>query len=128
MRLYQIAMHVEDLDATEAFYRDVIGADFVARFDPPGLLFFDFDGVRVMFESGGEAKGNSILYLWTDDIEGRVAALEAKGVRFAHRPQAVHKDEDGTFGPVGETEWMAFFEDPDGNTVALVTRVYDNPS
>ena len=122
MRIYQVAMHVADLDATQAFYRDVVGADFVARFDPPGLLFFDFDGVRVLFEIGGEAKGNSILYLWTDDIDARVAELESKGVGFIHRPLAVHKDEDGTFGTPGETEWMAFFEDPDGNTLALVTR------
>ena len=121
MRIYQIAMNVTDLDATETFYRDVVGAEFIARFDPPGLLFFDFDGVRVLYERG-EAKGNSILYLWTDDIDVRVAELEAKGVRFIHRPQAVHKDEDGTFGAAGETEWMAFFEDPDGNTIALVTR------
>ncbi len=122
MRIYQIAMHVEDLDAIEAFYRDVVGAEPVARFDPPGLLFFGFDGVRVLFENGGEAQGNSILYLWTDDIDARVAELDARGVRFVHGPQAVHKDEDGTFGPAGETEWMAFFEDPEGNTVALVTR------
>ena len=122
MRIHQIAMHSADLDVAETFYRDVVGAEFIARFDPPGLLFFDFDGVRVLLESGGEAKGNSILYLWTDDIDARVAELEAKGVRFVHRPQAVHKDEDGTFGPPGETEWMAFFEDPEGNTVALVTR------
>ena len=79
MRIYQIAMHVEDLDATEAFYRDVVGADFIARFDPPGLIFFDFEGVRVLFEAGGEGKGNSILYLWTDDLDARVAQLEAKG-------------------------------------------------
>ena len=122
MQIYQIAMHAANLDVAEAFYRDVVGAEFIARFDPPGLLFFDFDGVRVLFESGGEAKGNSILYLWTDDIDGRFAELQAKGVRFSHPPQAVHKDEDGTFGPPGETEWMAFFEDPEGNTVALVTR------
>ena len=121
MRIHQIAMNVTDLDAAETFYRDVVGALFIARFDPPGLLFFDFDGVRVLFERG-EAKGNSILYLWTDDIDARVAELEAKGVHFIHRPQAVHKDEDGTFGAAGETEWMAFFEDPDGNTIALVTR------
>ena len=63
MQIYQIAMHAEDLDATEAFYRDVVGAEFIARFDPPGLAFFDFDGVRVLFETGGEAKGNDSLPL-----------------------------------------------------------------
>ena len=122
MRIHQIAMRVEDLDVAETFYRDVVGLEFIARFDPPGLLFFDLDGVRVLLESGGEAQGNSILYLWTDDIDAHVAELEAKGVRFVHRPQAVHKDEDGTFGAAGETEWMAFFEDPEGNTIALATR------
>ena len=66
----------------------------------------------MLLESGGEAKGNSILYLWTEDIDARVAELEAKGVRFIRPPGPVHKDEDGTFGPAGETEWMAFFEDP----------------
>lgn len=121
MRLYQLAMSVPDLDAAEAFYRDVLGARFVARFDPPGLVFFDLDGVRVLFERG-EQRTNSILYLWTDDIEGRVAELEAKGVAVSGAPHPIHKDEDGTFGPAGETEWMAFFEDPAGNVLALVTR------
>ncbi len=123
-RIYQIARAVPDLDAAETFYRDVLGARFVARFDPPGLLFFDFDGVRLLFERG-EAGGNSILYLWTDDIDARVAELEAKGVTFTHPPHAIHKDEDGTFGPPGETEWMAFFEDQAGDTLALVTRRAD---
>ena len=50
MKLYQLAMSVPDLDVAEAFYRDVLGARFVARFDPPGLAFFDLDGVRILFE------------------------------------------------------------------------------
>ena len=121
-RIYQIAMSMPDLDAALAFYRDVLGARFVARFDPPGLVFFDVDGVRLLFERAGEPAANSILYLWTDDIDARAAELEARGVAFSHPPHAIHKDEDGTFGPAGETEWMAFFEDQAGNTLALVTR------
>lgn len=114
-------MSVPDLDAAEAFYRDVLGGRFVARFDPPGLVFFDLDGVRVLFERG-EGGGNSVLYFWTDDIEARVAELQAKGVEFNGAPHPIHRDEDGTFGPAGETEWMAFFEDPAGNVLALATR------
>ena len=121
MRLHQIAMNVADLDAAEVFYRDVVGVRFVARFDPPGLLFFDFDGVRVLFEQGDGGQ-SSVLYLWVDDIDAAVADLEAKGVAFTSGPHAIHKDEDGTFGAAGETEWMAFFEDPSGNTLALATR------
>ncbi len=122
MKLHQIALRVADLDAAEAFYRDVLGADFVARFDPPGLLFFDFDGVRLLFETGATAAANSaVLYIQTSDIDAAVADLRAKGVEVAN-PHPIHKDEDGTFGPAGETEWMAFFEDPSGNTLAFATR------
>ena len=121
MKLHQIAMNVADLDAAEAFYRHVVGAHFVARFDPPGLLFFDFEGVRVLFEQG-DGGHSSVLYLWVDDIDAAVANLEAKGVAFTAGPHPIHKDEDGTFGAAGETEWMAFFEDPSGNTLALATR------
>ena len=120
MRLHQVGLRVANLDAAEAFYRDVLGVRFVARFDPPGLLFFDFDGVRVLFEKG-EASGG-VLYLWCEDIDAAVADLQAKGVAIESGPHAIHKDDAGTFGPAGETEWMAFFEDPSGNTVALATR------
>lgn len=122
MRLHQIALGVADLNATEAFYRDVVGARFVARFDPPGLLFFDFDGVRVLFEKSENAGPSSVLYLWTEDIDAAVAQLKAKGATFDTAPHPIHRDEDGTFGPAGETEWMAFFKDPSGNTLALATR------
>ena len=115
-------MTVADLDATEAFYRDVLEADFVARFDSPGLLFFDFDGVRLLFEAGGNGAPSSVLYLWVEDIDAAVARLRAKGVSFAAPPQRIHVDADGTFGPAGESEWMAFFEDPSGNALALATR------
>ena len=120
MRLHQVGLRVADLGAAEAFYRDVLGARFVARFDPPGLLFFDFDGVRVLFEKGDASGG--VLYLWCEDIDAAVADLQAKGVAIESGPHAIHKDDAGAFGPAGETEWMAFFKDPSGNTVALATR------
>lgn len=122
MKLHQIAVAVSDLDATEAFYRDVVGAQFVARFDPPGLLFFNFDGVRVLFEVGEAAGNTSVLYIWVADIDAAVAELQAKGVCFTEPPRAIHVDKDGTFGPAGQTEWMAFFKDPSGNTLALASR------
>ena len=122
MRVHQIAISVADLDVTQSFYQDVLGAKFVARFEPPGLLFFDFDGVRVLFEASDERQGNSILYLWVDDIEAAITDLRVKEVTFTTGPHPIHKDDDGTFGTPGQTEWMAFFEDPDGNTLALATR------
>lgn len=122
MRLHQIALRVADLDAAERFYRDVLGARLVARFDPPGLLFFDLDGVRLLLEAGEPTSAGAVLYLWVADIDAAWTALAAKGVYFTAKPHAIHHDHDGTFGTAGETEWMAFFEDPSGNTLALATR------
>jgi methylmalonyl-CoA/ethylmalonyl-CoA epimerase len=118
-QIRQIAMHARDLDEAIAFYRDTLGARFIEKFDPPGLAFFDFSGVRLLLEKNGP-KGT--LYFWVDDIDRAYAELASKGIAFMHAPQRIHLDEAGTFGKPNEEEWMAFFEDPSGNTLALATR------
>jgi hypothetical protein len=35
---------------------------------------------------------------------------------------AFYRDDDGTFGPAGTEDWMAFCKDPSGNTIGLVER------
>ena len=118
-RLHQIAIGAPDLDASSAFYRDVLGAAFIARFDPPGLAFFDFEGVRLLLERNAS---NGTLYFYVEDIDAAAAELTGRGVSIASGPVMIHRDEDGTFGPAGAEEWMAFFQDPAGNTLALATR------
>lgn len=118
-RLHQIALKAPDLDASVAFYRDVLGAAFIARFDPPGLAFFDFEGVRLLLERNASA---GTLYFYVEDIDAWSAELSDRGVAIESGPAMIHRDEDGTFGPAGEEEWMAFFKDPGGNTLALATR------
>ena len=118
-RLHQVALGAPDLDASIAFYRDVLGAAFIARFDPPGLAFFDFEGVRVLLERNAS---NGTLYFYVEDIDAAAAELSGRGVSIESGPLMIHRDEDGTFGPAGAEEWMAFFQDPAGNTLALATR------
>ncbi|NKB96987.1 MAG: hypothetical protein GKR90_00595 [Pseudomonadales bacterium] len=118
-RLHQVGAAVKDFDATERFYQEVLGAQYLARFEPPGLLFFQFAGVRLVFEAGNKPAN---LYFWVDDIDAEYARLIAAGVEFAAPPAIIHKDDLGTFGPVGNAEWMAFFSDPGGNTLALATQ------
>ncbi len=43
--------------------------------------------------------------------------LEGRGVTLKGAPQLIHRHGDGT------EEWMAFFEDPDGNLLALMEQV-----
>jgi methylmalonyl-CoA/ethylmalonyl-CoA epimerase len=115
-RLRQVALHAEDLDRAIAFYRDVLGLTFVARFEPPGLAFFDLDGVRLLLEGGAPA---SLLYLEVDDVVAAHAALGDAGVELVGEPHLIFRDDAGQFGPAGTEVWQAAFKDSEGNLVVL---------
>ena len=118
-RLHQVAQRAEDLDRATAFYRDVLGLRHIASYDPPGLVFFDLGGARLLLEKGAPS---SLLYLEVPDIDAAVVALRGKEVEITSDPHMIVADADGTFGEAGTEEWMAFFKDSEGNTVGLVER------
>ncbi len=115
----QVAQRASDLDRAVEFYRDTLGVPFLARFDPPGLAFFQLGGVRLMLEASAPP---ATLYFAVDDIETSAEEVRKRGVAFEQEPQLVHRDDEGTFGTAGEEEWMAFFRDPDGNLLAITSR------
>jgi methylmalonyl-CoA/ethylmalonyl-CoA epimerase len=119
-RIHQIAVFARDLDEATAFYRDTLGATYLARFDPPGLVFFDFAGTRLLLEKTGP---KASLYFRVDDIGAAHQELSARGIQFIAEPQMIFRDDNGTFGEAGEDEWMAFFSDPSENILALASRV-----
>ena len=45
----------DDLDETLTFWRDVLGLETHARFDPPGIAFILIGGVRLFFAAGNAA-------------------------------------------------------------------------
>ena len=118
-RVHQIAQHADDLDRAVAFYRDTLGLALIARFDPPGLAFFDLGNTRLLLEA---AASSVVLYYEVDDIDTSYRSLLAAGVEFVAEPHRIHRDDAGDFGPVGGEEWMAFFRDSEQNLVALVER------
>ena len=110
----QVGMTVGDIDACVDFYRDRLGLRLIAR-AAPGLAFFDCGGVRLMLSGGsGDApSGNSVLYFTAGDIRECCAELEGRGVDLGRGPVLVHS-------AAGYELWMAFFEDPSGNTLAVM--------
>jgi catechol 2,3-dioxygenase-like lactoylglutathione lyase family enzyme len=112
----QIARSVGDIQASESWYRQVLGLPHLYTFGT--LAFFDCGGTRLMLsqEKGGAAK-ESLLYLRVDDIAAAHDALKSRGVKFTHAPHLIHRHADGT------EEWMAFFEDPDGRPLGLMSQV-----
>ena len=113
----QIAMPVADVDRAIDFYRDVLGMRFLFR-APPGLGFFDCDGVRLMLDEPAAARAGqgSVLYYRVDDLDAAVAILSGRGVVFEAAPHLVAKLPDHEL-------WMAFFRDPDGNLLAMMSEV-----
>ena len=118
-RIHQIALIAEDLETSVEFYRDRLGLQVIAKFDPPGLVFFDIGGVRLMLEKNAP-KGT--VYFRVDDIHAAHKELKEKGVEFIDEPHLIHRNTEGLFGPAGEEEWMSFFNDPSGNLLALAER------
>jgi methylmalonyl-CoA/ethylmalonyl-CoA epimerase len=117
--LRQVAQHVEDMDRAVDFYRDVVGLDLIARFDPPGLAFFDLAGTRLLLEAGAPS---ALLYLGVDDVAATTDRLRGAGVTIESEPHVIYVDESGQFGPPGEAEEMSFFRDSEGNLMGLAGR------
>lgn len=118
-RLVQVAQRATDLAGTTAFYAELLGVEPVATFDPPGLAFFDLDGVRLLMDRGAPS---ALVYLPVDDIDAAVAGLREKGVEITSEPHVIFGHEDDTLGPAGTDEWMAFVKDPEGNLLGLVEQ------
>ncbi|MDW4571905.1 VOC family protein [Microbacterium sp. M3] len=115
MRLVQVAQHADDLERAAGFYRALLGTPPAAVFDPPGLLFFDLDGVRLLLERGAPS---ALIYLRVDDMDAALARVADAEV--VTPPRVIFTHDDDTLGPAGHDEWQAFVKDPDGNTVGLV--------
>ncbi len=112
----QICVTVRDLERAKPFYRDTLGVPFL--FEAPGMAFFQAGDVRLMLGLAENETQNfsSILYFRVDDINGAYHELKGKGVPFTHEPRLIHRGSSSDL-------WLAFFSDPDGNTMALMGEV-----
>ena len=111
----QAALAVDDVGAAVTFYRDTLGVPFIAQ-PGPNLAFFDCGGVRLMLSSGsGTAGAGCTLYFKVADIDRRCSELQERGVTFDGPPQVIHS-------AAGYELRMAFFRDPAGNLLALMTE------
>ena len=116
-RIEQVAIPVRDLSRATAFYRDLLGMKLLFEV-PPQLAFFDCDGVRLalsiasdpMYEPPG-----SIVYYRVADIDAAHAELERRGAEFLRGPHLVARLD-------AIEVWMAFFEDTEGNTLAITSE------
>jgi catechol 2,3-dioxygenase-like lactoylglutathione lyase family enzyme len=116
--LGQVSMLTRSAKDAEAWYRDTLRLPHVFTFGD--LVFFDCGGVRLFIREVPDAewRPSSTLYFLVPDIATAHKALLARGVSFSGAPHMIFRDEES-----GTEEWMAFFADPDGNTLAVTARV-----
>jgi DNA-binding CsgD family transcriptional regulator/predicted enzyme related to lactoylglutathione lyase len=113
----QVALTVSNLETAEPFYRDSLGLKHMFTFG--NLAFFDCHGTRLFLTAATDeehSRNHSVVYFQVPDINHAYDSLRARDVPFDGAPHMIHKAEDGT------EEWMAFFRDPDGNMLAIMSQ------
>lgn len=116
-RIGQVSLFVRDVARAEHFYGSTLGLPHLFTFGD--LAFFEADGTRLYLhrKDADEWKPSSVLYFMVDDIHVAQDRLTAAGTHFTGAPHLIHTHDDGT------EEWMTFFDDGEGNTLALMASV-----
>lgn len=116
--LGQVSMLTRNAANAEAWYRDTLRLPHIFTFGD--LVFFDCGGTRLYLRevADEEWRHSSILYFLVPDIAAAHTELAGRGVSFSGAPHMIFRDDS-----TGIEEWMAFFEDPDGNILAVMARV-----
>ena len=113
---------VKDIAVARRFYEDTLG---LAQVDAEGeeLIVYRSGSTRInVYRSSFAGTNQATAVTWSvgGDIEGLVAALKAKGVRFEHYDMPDTKLE-GDIHVMGDMK-VAWFKDPDGNILNLINE------
>lgn len=119
----QLMLPVTDMERAVQYYRDVLGLPFLFA-APPQMAFFRCGGVRLLVgvpESAEHRRRGGTVYFRVEDIHAVHATLATRGVPFQAAPHVVHRT------PTSDL-WLAEFQDPDGNQLALMADVPATPA
>jgi catechol 2,3-dioxygenase-like lactoylglutathione lyase family enzyme len=113
---------VENLETARKFYHDTLGLKQVHTEGEEVIVFKSGSSTINVYRSqyAGSNKATAVTWAVGDEVESLVRALKSKGVKFEHydmpgmtRQGDVH---------IGGDMKVAWFKDPDGNILNLVSR------
>ncbi|QDV37702.1 VOC family protein [Tautonia plasticadhaerens] len=119
--IVETAVYVDDLDAAEAFYRDVLGLEVIGKEAGRHVFFRVGDGVLLAFDPeatlrgdmlpphGAGGPGHFALGVRAENLDGWRRRLEGHGVAV---------EQEVTWPRGGRS---LYFRDPAGNSVEMVT-------
>jgi len=104
--------------AARTFYEDTLGLRLLA--DDPYAIVFDLHGTTFRVQKVEALAPHPFTALgWkVRDIAATIGDLERRGVRFEHYP-GLPQDERGVWTTPDGRAKVAWFKDPDGNTLSL---------
>ena len=114
---HHVAIFTPNFAEMERFYTETLGLTVTRRWDDKGIIFIDVGSTTIeLIDRPVEPKPEEVrlagyfdhLALHVDDIDEVYAELEGKGVRMKSAPTDF------------QTVRIAFFYDPDGNSLELV--------
>ncbi len=112
---------VKDVGVAKKFYSDTLGLKPLDSEEPEVLTYKSGSSTLFVYESEYAGTNRATAVTWVlDDVDGVVEALQAKGVTFERYdlPGMTHEGDVHVAGSM-RTAW---FKDPDGNILALVSE------
>ena len=113
---------VKDLEKAKKFYSDTLGLTQLGGEEQDHVMYQAGSSQVLVYESeyAGTNKATAATWPVGEDIEREVQTLKSKGVSFEHydMPGTSVK---GDLHVMGDMK-AAWFKDPDGNILALVSR------
>jgi catechol 2,3-dioxygenase-like lactoylglutathione lyase family enzyme len=125
VRLDHCVIHVSDRTRSNAFYRDVLGAELVG--DPDGVAMYRFGTQQLNVHGPGlspepvgrlpvEPGNSDLCFVWPGPIDGAIDHLRAHGIEVELGPVPRRGGQgDGA---------SVYFRDPDGSLLEFIS--YEN--
>jgi catechol 2,3-dioxygenase-like lactoylglutathione lyase family enzyme len=113
---------VKNLETAKKFYEDTLGLTQVGAEGKEVIVFKSGISTVYVYQSqyAGTNQATAITWVVGEDIEDVVRALKAKGITFEHYNMPDMKRE-GDIHVAGNMK-VAWFKDPDGNILSIVSR------
>jgi lactoylglutathione lyase len=119
--LHHVSLYVRDVDASAAFYGDVLGLQEIPnRVGKSHIRWFTIDGFRTVHLIGGDLEAQQLrqfsthIALATRTLETVLTRLEQHGVTYvslARQPKDITVRADGVR--------QVYFQDPDGHWIEI---------
>jgi len=113
---------VKDLTTARKFYEGTLGLTQVDAEDDEVIVYGSGSSRINVYRSQYAGTNKATAVTWAvDDIEAEVRALKAKSVKFEHYADMPDVKLEGDVHVFGDTK-VAWFKDPDGNILNIISR------